>query len=93
MSLVKLPNGCGKSYVAFLLALCFAHEGKSFAVVTSDRYLVDQLQIFLGDGMPSITIVGVEEAYLRCDEFDGFVIDEADRCILEKGCTLNRATD
>ena len=88
---LKLGTGCGKSYVAALLCLYMHRNNLKFALVSSDKFLVEQLEMMLEEAVDSIDVMTIETALIRSDDFDGFVIDEADRCLLEKGCCIDES--
>ena len=47
-TVATLPPGAGKTYVATLLAMKKENEGKSTAIVTSEGFLVTQMEKMLG---------------------------------------------
>ena len=87
--MIKLPTGFGKSFIAFLLALYYRRHGLVFAIVSTDNFLVQQMARQLGKARQSFHILTVYEAYKRHAEFDGFIVDEADRCIFDMGCAVD----
>ena len=80
-----LPTGSGKGWIAVLLSRVLLAKGESNAIVTSDTYLVEQLEDMLGQCKHDFTILNMQQAISRHDEFQCFIIDEADECITHRG--------
>jgi reverse gyrase len=77
----SLPTGSGKTFIAGLTAYFYNKAGLKVAIVTSDQFLVTQMLDMIGSIRHTIPFFPIEEAMTKSDEFDVFIIDEADQCI------------
>ena len=71
--------------MAALLSSVLSARGKQNAIVTSDTFLVKQLEDMLGQCRQDFDILNMQQAILQHLEFDEFIIDEADECITDRG--------
>ena len=61
--------------------------------MTSDEHLVWQLNDMLDTARQDFNVMTMKKALVNADFFDRFIVDEADRCILEKGSTICRSKE
>jgi late competence protein required for DNA uptake (superfamily II DNA/RNA helicase) len=54
-------------------------------IVSSEQFLVNQLKKMLGEARQNLPVMTMQQALLSHDQFDVFIIDEADQSLLEKG--------
>ena len=75
--------------LAVLIAMHKKKDGKRPAIVTSEAYLVHQMETMLGHFSQDVTILTMEQALIRRDDFDCFILDEADTCIIDHGAIID----
>lgn len=91
MTVATIPTGGGKTFTGALIAMIYKNRGKRVTFITTDNYLVDQASSMIGDLRQELNVQTMEEALLRLDEFDVFILDEADHATLSHGCAINSA--
>ena len=63
------------------------------AIVTSEAYLAHQMETMLGHFSQEVTILTMEQALLRRADFDCFILDEADTCIIDHGAIIDPVSE
>lgn len=61
------------------------------AIVTSEQFLVTQLRKMLGTFREKVAVMTMKKALIEIGDFDVFIVDEADQCLLDKGSTIDYA--
>ena len=89
LTTLKVGTGCGKSFIAGILSVYLYNKGLRTAIITSDDFLATQLEEMLMGASEQIDILSMQNALRRSDEYDGFIIDEADRCLIDKGVAVD----
>lgn len=92
-TVVELPTGCGKSYIAAIVAEQYRKLGLRIAIVTTHSFLAEQLKKMLGPLRFDIKVMTMQKALTKVDEFDAFVLDEADACLWELGSIVDIQND
>ena len=91
-TIVQLPTGSGKTFIAAIIAEYYRLRNKRVVVVTSEEFLVTQMRKMFGEFRQEIKIETMERALLNQTEYDIFILDEADACINDKGSTIDIAS-
>lgn len=89
VSVAPLPTGSGKSAIAIIIAEYFRAKGKKVAIVTTETFLVTQFHSMMGPLKQELDVLSMSEALLTHEDYEVFVIDEADACLLEKGSLID----
>ena len=76
-----------------MIAMYKKNDGKRPAIVTSEAYLVHQMETMLGNFSQDVTILTMEQALIRRADFDCFILDEADTCIIDHGAIIDPVSE
>ena len=90
IKVVKIPTGGGKSFIATILADQFRRLNRKPVIVTTQSFLVDQYETMLGQMRHRIKVLTMQSILTKTEEYDAFIIDEADECFMRLGCTVNQ---
>lgn len=91
-TVAHLPTGVGKSFIAAMTGEYLRTvEGKRVAIVTTQSFLVGQMKRMLGTWTENISVLTMERALLCHKDFDAFIIDESDECLLEAGVAIDHS--
>lgn len=66
-TVVEMPTGSGKSYIATIVAEQYRVLGLNVAIVTSQDYLVQQLEDILGPVRHDIKVLAMQSALSRLE--------------------------
>ena len=83
--------GSGKSYIAAIISNFFLKKKQRVAIVVPQTFLVSQMNRMLGSLRHSIKVMTMQSALFKSKDYDVFIIDEADQCLLELGSTIDSA--
>ena len=91
VTVAKLRMGSGKSFIAAIIANYYRKKEKRVAIVVPQTFLVSQMNKMLGSLRHSIKVMTMQSTLFKSKDYDVFIIDEADQCILELGSTIDTA--
>ena len=89
ITVASIPSGSGKTYVAALLAKYYQKKGQKVAIVTTEEFLVSQMERMLGQFRFDVDILTMEQALLRYEQYEVMILDEADSCVIEHGSAID----